>query len=328
MEGRSYRRSPELEVTGMQENLMTFELRRTDTSMANALRRVMISEVPTIAIDLVEVEQNTTVLHDEFLAHRLGLIPLQSSKVEEMNYSRDCTCESTCANCSVEYVLDVTCRDSNMIDVTSHDLRPVGARTDILPVHSDSSAATGASLSSSSTLLDRSQDRINEERPEASGILIVRMRKGQELKLRAIAKKGVGKEHAKWSPSCGTVYQFDPDIHINYDVMDQLEEQEKIEWVNSCPTKVYRYNEDNQQVEIENARACMFCNECKLKAEALGRPDLVTIGMKPERYIFSVETTGSLSPEEVVMSAIKELRAKLENVRAILNEERSNSMKD
>lgn len=326
---RSYRRSPDVEVTGMQENLMNFVLSKTDTSMANALRRVMIAEVPTVAIDLVEVEQNTTVLHDEFVAHRLGLIPLQSSSAKDMNYGRDCTCESTCANCSVEYVLDVTCRDSNMIDVTSHDLRPVGQRTDILPVHSDASSATGASLSTTSTLLDRSQDRMNtDERPEASGILIVRMRKGQELKLRAIAKKGVGKEHAKWSPCCGTVYQFDPDIHINYDVMDQLEEQEKIEWVNSCPTKVYKYNEDNQQVEIENAQACMFCNECKLKAEALGKPDLVTIGMKPERYIFSVETTGSLNPEEVVMTAMKELRAKLENVRAILNEERSNNMRE
>ena len=39
-------------------------------SMANALRRVMLVEVPTIAVDLVEIEQNTTVLNDEFIAHR------------------------------------------------------------------------------------------------------------------------------------------------------------------------------------------------------------------------------------------------------------------
>ena len=55
-----------------------FVLSKTDASVANALRRIMIGEVPTIAIELVEIETNTTVLTDDFLAHRLGLIPLSS----------------------------------------------------------------------------------------------------------------------------------------------------------------------------------------------------------------------------------------------------------
>ena len=59
-----------------------FELLDTDLAVANALRRIMISEVPTMTIDLVEVRENTSALHDEFLAHRLGLVPLISEQID------------------------------------------------------------------------------------------------------------------------------------------------------------------------------------------------------------------------------------------------------
>lgn len=58
---------------------------------ANSLRRVVMADIPSIAIDMVEIEINTTVLPDEFIAHRLGMVPLLSSKCDEaIRYTRVC----------------------------------------------------------------------------------------------------------------------------------------------------------------------------------------------------------------------------------------------
>lgn len=58
--------------------------------LANSLRRVMISSIDTLAIDQVEIEENTSVLPDEMIAHRLGLVPLISSNMSRLvkNYNR------------------------------------------------------------------------------------------------------------------------------------------------------------------------------------------------------------------------------------------------
>lgn len=66
------------EATDGDENACEFELVGVDAPVANALRRMMLARVPTMAIDVVTVLANSSVIPDEVLVHRVGLVPLRA----------------------------------------------------------------------------------------------------------------------------------------------------------------------------------------------------------------------------------------------------------
>ena len=70
-----------INILNIDETTIKFELLNTDLTVANALRRIIIAEVPTMAIDKVEIEENISPLHNEYIAHRCGLIPFVSDDV-------------------------------------------------------------------------------------------------------------------------------------------------------------------------------------------------------------------------------------------------------
>lgn len=212
---------------------------------------------------MVEYENNTSVLADEFIAHRLGLIPLLSSRVRDFKYTRDCNCSQYCPNCSVELLLHVKCTGDQTRDVTSNEL-----------------------------ISNHDQIKPNGD----GGILIVKLRKGQEIKLRCIAKKGVGKEHAKWSPVTSVSFEYDPDNllhHTNYWTEVDVDK----EWPKSPFTESEKYD--------------MVGEEFDAKAE-------------PEKFYFTVESSGALKPEEILLSAISVLQGKLGSIQLHLEAESRN----
>ena len=62
-----------------------------------------------MAIEIVEVAENTSPLNDEFIAHRIGLVPLNSESVHEFETHGQCACADFCKKCSVRYRLNVRC---------------------------------------------------------------------------------------------------------------------------------------------------------------------------------------------------------------------------
>uniref|UniRef100_A0A8I7BFN5 DNA-directed RNA polymerase II subunit RPB3 n=1 Tax=Hordeum vulgare subsp. vulgare TaxID=112509 RepID=A0A8I7BFN5_HORVV len=305
--GISYQRFPRVRIRELKDEYAKFELRDTDASMANALRRVMIAEVPTVAIDLVEIESNSSVLNDEFIAHRLGLIPLTSSAAMSMRLSRDCDAcdgDGSCEYCSVEFHLAARATESGQtLEVTAQDLRSTDPK--VCPVDQADAASDHRQVTFS---LCGNIDTV-------MGILIVKLRCGQELRLRAIARKGIGKDHAKWSPAATVTFMYEPDICINEELMEILTLEEKQSWVESSPTKVFDIDPVTQQVTIVDPEAYTYDDEVIKKAEAMGKPGLVEINAKEDSFVFTVETTGAITDYELIMNAITILRQKLDAVR-------------
>jgi DNA-directed RNA polymerase II subunit RPB3 len=166
----------------------------------------MLAEIPTVAVDLVEIEKNTSVLPDEFIAHRLGLVPLNAERVDDMRYYRDCECATAdCSNCTIKLVLDVKCENSDILPVYSKDIVIIqeGVNSEIgRPVIRD---------------------------PQGNGVLIAKLRKKQEIKLTCLVRKGIAKEHAKWAPTSAVGFEYDPNNNLRH--LDYWYEEDPLkEW--------------------------------------------------------------------------------------------------
>lgn len=155
----------------------------TDERIAtiNSLRRVCISEVPTMAIEEVEFKKNSSAMYDEIIAHRLGLVPLKTD-LSSYNFRQDCKCKGEgCARCQVT----LTLKEKGPKVVLATEMKS-----------SDKAVVP------------------------AFPIPIAKLRKDQELEFTATAVLGRGKEHIKWSP-CLAYHRYMPIIAINQELCEE-----------------------------------------------------------------------------------------------------------
>ncbi|MFB0543148.1 MAG: DNA-directed RNA polymerase subunit D [Candidatus Bathyarchaeia archaeon] len=212
-----------VEVVERKGETLKFILHGVATSFANALRRIMIAEVPNMTIDDVFILENSSILDDEALAHRLGLIPL-TTDLDSYVLPEKCECESElgCDQCRVVLTLEARA-EGEVRTVYSGELRSEDPKT----------------------------------HPVSDKIPITELAPGQSLKLEAYARLGLGKVHAKWQPVSECVYQNLPRIEIDRDRCDLSGN-----CVKACPREVFAILDGKLTVkDLLNCFLCGFCEE-------------------------------------------------------------------
>jgi len=307
------RRMPVVEVTHAEKDLCKFTLSKTDASVANAIRRIMYAEVPSMAIETVNVEENSSVLFDEFIAHRMGLLPLSSHGVGDLPGDdgfvehKDCECTDGCSKCSVEFKLDVTNNEDRILSVTHFDLVPTGRWreeivAEVLPEHEVRPCPL------------RNPDLSREEDALQNGILIVKLKKDQQIAMTCVARKGIPKYHAKFMPITHAHYTYEPIITLDREMVDSLTLEEKVAFVESDPQRVFGLDA-NDKVQIERPWKCAFDDECVAKAREMGKKGMVQVEMQQDMFHFKVEavtTDGPRAPSDVVRAALRILDYKMQ----------------
>lgn len=174
----------EIEILKKDEIELKFLVKGISVPLVNALRRIFISEMPSIAVDYLKFYKNNSPVFDEIIAHRVGLIPLNNAS-EIYITPEECGCKEGCEKCSVTLSLEKI----GPCIVYSKDL--VSGDPDIRPIFGD--------------------------------IPLTKLGEGQELKFDAVARLGTAEDHAKWQVS-NAGYKYVPKIDFDLDKCDLCDE--------------------------------------------------------------------------------------------------------
>ncbi|CAD5232045.1 unnamed protein product [Bursaphelenchus xylophilus] len=300
------------EADGME---LVFDLLHVEAPVANALRRVLLAEVPTMAIEKIYLYQNTSVIPDEVLCHRIGLLPVKAdprafnfpskpfvpiSEAEEVD-------SEPAGNESENVILEFNVKCTKKSGVPKGETDPEKAfenykvysgQFDWIPIGKQSETFKNNKIS-----------MVHDD------IIVAKLRPGQEIEARCHCVKGIGRDHAKFSPVCTATYRLLPEIKLKAEI-----EGEKALRLQSCFSKgVIELVEKKGKTlaKVVDARKDT-CSRNVFRYDDL--KDLVELTKKKDHFIFSVESTGALKSRELVKEACKVLREKARNLHTILDQ--------
>ena len=264
---------------------LQFHIQNVDVSVVNALRRVLLSNIPNVAIRFdpynetehdVNVIVNTGCLHNEFISHRMSLIPIcmQPDEIDAFEKAR-----------SYKYVIHKKNQTNAIINVTTDDI--------IVYDHE------GASLSKTARDALFPKDRITGD-----PILITKLKPnlfqkdmGDEIHLEAFASVGTATDNAAWSPvSLASFYNA-----VDEDAAEAAFET-KMKAINVDAKKKAQLRADFNNLEkfqhyIKNDRG------------------------EPNDFVFSVESECAMTPTYLVNKGLTILAEKVEAVAAGIRED-------
>ena len=256
-------------IIGKKGYRMSFVLEDATPAFANALRRAMTSEVPTMAVDWIDVRENNSALFDEIIAHRMGMIPLNFDP-KKFNFTSECECEGKgCPACQVVFVME----------------------------------KTGPGMAHSGDLKSSNRD----VKPTSPDFPIVELLKGHAIKLEAVARLGLGANHAKFQ-AANVVYQYYPEIRLK----EGAGQRDIEKGVKACPKAALSMKGSKPVVDAE---LCNFSRSCELASNGA-----IKMEGDQTKFIFRVESVSGLEPEYIVQKACEVLEGKAAEFRKHLKE--------
>ncbi len=271
-----------LEVLEKSNRKLIFVVEGISIEMANVIRRIILSEIPVMAVDEVIILKNDSPLYDEIISHRLGLIPLKTD-LEVYKLPRECECGGYgCPLCQVSLTCEITNTTNASLDIYSGDLKSNDPK--IVPVDPN--------------------------------IPLVKIDKNDKVIIEAYAILGLAKEHVKWQAISNVFYRFYP--QIDFDDTKCAKCPDKCIVSRMCPERLYDFSNKKTPILFEDYwKTCTLCNSCQNDCPQVA----IKVGWKENTYIFSIESDGVLGFDvilkktfEIFLEKIDEFVEKLEEV--------------
>ncbi|TDH72057.1 uncharacterized protein CCR75_009227 [Bremia lactucae] len=277
-----------VKIQSLKDDEIVFDLLGVDAAIANALRRILLAEVPTMAIEHIYIWNNSSIIQDEMLAHRLGLVPLEIDPREFQAFPENEEAEATDEN-TIVFKLDVTCT-----------LDPEHAKDPSKAIHS-----SVYSRDLEWVPQGNQEERFGSIRPVLEDILIAKLRPGQSVALEAHCRKGVGKDHAKFSPVSTASYRLMPQVELT----EKINGADALRLVEDCQVGVFDIEDLGgiSTAVVKDQRACTMCRNCIREP---GREKKILLGRQSDHFIFTVESVGMIKPEELLLEALNVLAEK------------------